>query len=829
MISNTIKLQAILLCFISLSVNLYLTVLSNSVGEREKKQLYEKNHIKPTGSSTSDNVTRELIKKNYNQWPLTFEENKGQVHTNAQFIAQSNSCKAHLSTNEIVFFLSEQADDDGIHVQFKNANPRPQILRENELLERSNYLIGNNKNQWIIDIPHYTKVSYKDIYPGIDLVYHSNNSQLEYDLIVFQGSKLDSISLTFQGIKPLKLDKTGDLVLENKFGRLHQHRPIAYQIINGKKSFIESKYVLKSKYEVGFQIAPYDPTIPLIIDPTVVYISYIRGGFDDVVSHIAVDSDGNAYVTGRTNSLSIATGNAVQNTFKGGTSDAFVTKFNSEGKVVYSTYLGGSFADIGTTIAVDSSGNAYISGITSSSDFPVFNSLQANYGGGLSDAFIAKINPTGDALIFSSFLGGARTDVGSGIAVDADNNIYLTGFTDSADFPLQSPLQNAIAGSSDIFVIKLQAVGDRLLYSTYIGGTDAENSFGITIDSIGNAYVVGTTSSMDFPTSNPLQAKYGGGTEGAFILKLSSEGNKLLFSTFIGGSSSDFGKAIAIDAERNIYITGGTRSINFPLMNALQAAYGGDAFDAFILKINATNNALIYSTFLGGRGLDFSEAISVDFAGNAIIAGSTNSTNFPIANPIANSIQATNAGQFDAFITKLNSLGNTLVYSTYLGGRKNAGGSGIALDKNNDAYIVGNTIPGTISLMLNQNLSIINPLDVIVGFDVFISKIQDPILVLDFSLSFNKTTVNITRGQNLQVDVNINRLNGFNEKVTISPSDTKKLKIKIKPQAITSTDSMVSFNLKAKKKSPIGTQHIVFVAKDESGHLRSNTVTVVVQ
>ncbi len=408
-------------------------------------------------------------------------------------------------------------------------------------------------------------------------------------------------------------------------------------------------------------------------------------------------------------------------------SDAFVTKFNATGSaLVYSTYLGGSGVDSAKGIAVDSAGNAYVTGSTGSTNFPTANPIQPAFDGlPGNDAFVTKLNPSGNALVYSTYLGGNAGDGGRGIAVDAAGNAYVTGDTISTDFPTASPFQAAFGGSmSDAFVTKLNAAGSALVYSTYLGGGGGccgDGGNAIAVDASGNAYVTGDTSSTDFPTASPFQAAFGGAPFGgggdAFVTKLNASGNALVYSTYLGGSGDDGGNGIAVDASGNAYVTGDTTSTDFPTASPFQAAFGGGR-DAFVTKLHPAGNALIYSTYLGGSGNVFEagRGIAADASRNAYVTGETFSTNFPTASPF----QPANSGNFDAFVTKLHPAGNALVYSTYLGGSNPDRGRGIAVDAAGNAYVIGNTF-------FFGDFPTVNPIQPANagGFDAFVAKITD--------------------------------------------------------------------------------------------------------
>ena len=593
-------------------------------------------------------------------------------------------------------------DDTAIlHMKLVGANPSAPITGLDELPGKSNYFIGNEPSKWRTNVPNYAKVKYKDVYPGVDLVYYGNQRQLEYDLVVAPGADPNVIRLAIQsrdsnGAVPLRIDGQGDLVLETgaEKERVRLHRPVVYQEVNGDRHKISGSYIQMARQEIGFQVAAYDTTRPLVIDPVLVYSTYLGGGDDDEGYGIAVDSSGNAYIAGSTASANFPTKTPLQAT-SGGFTDAFVAKLNPSGSaLLYSTYLGGSNNDIAQAIAVDSSGNAYVTGGTNSTNFPTVGAVQASNHGDY-DVFVARLNANGSALGYSTYLGGGGTDVGYGIAVDSAGNAYVTGFTGSVAFPVVNGVQLSAPGNYDAFVTKLNPSGSQLAYSTYLGGSDYDQGSGIAVDSIGNAYVIGFTSSTNFPTQNPLQRSLVPGTCGTapntftcpdvFVTKLNPAGTALIYSTYLGGGGDDEGYGIALDSSGNAYLTGSTSSTNFPTASPFQAANGG-SYDVFVSKLNASGSALVYSTYLGGGGGDSGASIAIDSSGDAYITGNTGSNAFPTFNPL----QA-RTGAFNAFVTKLNPAGSALIYSTYMGGSVGDSGAAIALDSSGNAYVTGTT------------------------------------------------------------------------------------------------------------------------------------------
>ncbi len=661
--------------------------------------------VAPPIAAQSDPKAQATILDSYGKLPLSFEANYGQTDPQAKFLSRTRAYSIFLTGDEAVFVLSPKTNvktkaTTGDHLvpsktanvlrmKLRNANPAAKVVGSDELAGKSNYFIGNDPKKWRTGVPTYAKVKYEGIYSGIDLVYYGNQRQLEYDFIVAPGADPHRIAFTVTGAKRFAQDANGDLAITMKATNeeIRWHKPMAYQETNGVRQEVASTYTIKNNNEVAFELAKYDTRKTLYIDP-LIYSTYLGGSSDDIALGITVDSSGNAYLTGWTSSNDFPTMNPLQTT-NAGDEDAFVVKLNSAGSaLVYSTYLGGSGQDNGVGIAVDASGNCYVTGVTSSPNFPTMNPLQATYGGGNYDAFVSKLNPTGTALVYSTYLGASGDDVGYGIGVDATDDAYITGYTTSTNFPTMNPLQSANGGAYDAFVAQFNPSGSALVYSTYLGGSEDDIGLGLAVDSSGNAYITGVTGSTNFPTKNPLQPANGGAgtnSSNAFVTKINHSGS-LVYSTYLGGSGGDDGFGIAVDSAGNAYVTGYTDSTNFPTANPLQATPGGNG-DAFVSKINSSGTALSYSTYLGGGNLDWGYGIAVDNTGNAYVTGYTASTNFPTSNPF----QAANAGGYDIFVTQINPSGSGLVYSTYLGGSGNDYGRSIAVDATGSAYISGYT------------------------------------------------------------------------------------------------------------------------------------------
>ena len=678
--------------------------------------LFSVSFVAVSGAAAQGKADKESILEVYGKLSLYFIENKGQLDPTVRFYVTISGKTLHSTDKEIVFdlFRGEKAtwkrtesvgkgrQTTGAKTERLVFNLRFENAREGILLEGLdrqdagvNYFVGDDRSKWKTGIPTYKGVVYKRVYKGIDLKVFGNGKDIEYEFIVNPGGNPGDILLTYNGIEGLSTNAEGELLIATAFGELKETKPYIYQEVEGKRA-VDGSFEIRSparqsqtgKFSYGFQVSSYDPSYPLIIDPTLSYSTYLGGRSGDVGYGIAVDVSGNAYVTGYTSSTNFPTQNPYQGT-KPGYYDAFITKLSSSGGTLsYSTYLGGSNRDYGYGIAVDNSGNAYVTGETNSRDFPTQNPYQETYGGD-GDAFITKLSSSGNALAYSTYLGGSDIDGGTGIAVDDSGNAYVTGKTKSRwDFPTQNPYQETYGGDEDAFITKLSSSGSTLAYSTYLGGSSGDVGYGIAVDVSGNAYVTGYTSSTNFPTQNPYQGTKPG-YYAAFITKLSSSGNAFAYSTYLGGSSGDVGYGIAVDVSGNTYITGETDSTNFPTQNPYQGAYGGGPADAFITKLSSSGSALSYSTYLGGSSGDVGYGIAVDVSGNAYITGGTESRGFPTQDPY----QETYAGgSYDVFITKLSSSGNALSYSTYLGGSDRDYGYGIAVDDSGNAYVTGYTI-----------------------------------------------------------------------------------------------------------------------------------------
>jgi hypothetical protein len=652
-------------------------------------------------------ISPAAIQSDYAQLPLSFEANVGQTDSRVDYLARGAGYTMFLTGSGAVLDLRQAASRPNsnsgatgqvsgtvIDMQFVGANQSATVTGLDKQQAVSNYFVGSDPSQWHTGVANYAQVEYQNLYSGIDAVFHGNQGQLEYDFNVAPGADPNQIQLQIAGASGLSIDDAGDLLIHTAGGDLVEKAPSIYQEIGGQRVAVSGHFTLEGADRVGFAIGSYDASLPLVIDPTLSYSTYLgdSGGTADGDA-IAVDSSGNAYVAGNTDSTSFPTTPGAYQATLGGSVDAFVTKFSADGKsLVYSTYLGGSSLDLSIGMAVDSSGNAYIVGATFSTNFPTTaGAFQTAFGGGASDAFVTKLSASGGSLVYSTYLGGSSFENGRAVAINGAGNAYVTGETASSDFPTTAgAYQTTIGGSSDAYITEFNAAGSGLIYSTYLGSADDEFGSGIAIDAAGNAYVAGGTFSTNFPTtSGAYRTSFVGTGPDAFVTKLNASGSALVYSTYVGTVDATT-VPIAIDGSGNVYLTGQTSATDFPTTpGAFQTTYGGGLDDAFVTKLNAAGSGLVYSTYLGGSGVDDGAGIAVNDAGDAFVIGSTNSTNFPTT---PDALQTTyGGGGSDAFLTKLNALGSNLLSSTYIGGSGPDLGRGVALDGPGNAYATGLT------------------------------------------------------------------------------------------------------------------------------------------
>jgi len=600
-----------------------------------------------------------------------------------------------------------------ICVSYVESNKLPRITGERQLGHSCNFFRGRNPSDWYTNVSNFESIVYHDIYDCIDLTFYSSNGQLEYDFVVSQGADISQIRVAYSGVESLEVDSCGDVVVSTAWGSVVERSPIVYQMNSDQKEHLNGQFVLLERDTFGFKIDDLPNRFyTTIIDPVIVYSTYMGGSEGDIAKGIVADSSGNVFVTGWTLSPDFPTINPIQSDNLG-SYDVFISKLTGSGELVFSSYLGGTDYDKSFAIAVDAEGNAAVCGKTYSSDFPTANPIQSEFTSNHFTTFVSKISGTGDALMFSTYLGGTNHEEGEGIAVDCDGNWYIAGNTGSIDFPTVNPYQ-LDQPSTDVFLTKLTGDGSTILYSTYLGGTFDEYARAIAVDDSNCAYVTGKVSSLDFPTVSAFQPNFAGIYNDGFVTKFSSDGGSLVYSTYLGGGASDDqGYGIAVDKCFRATITGYTWSHDFPTKNAIQPNIGGET-DAFVVKLSIAGDSLISGTYLGGSDQDFGWGIDTDKRCNTIVIGTTSSVDFPLHEPLQ-----LDQGEDDAFVTKIDSTGAGLIFSTYLGGSSYEEGYGICVDGNDDVFITGVTA--------GHNFPLKTPFqDSVAGaYDLFVAKFHD--------------------------------------------------------------------------------------------------------
>ena len=621
---------------------------------------------------------------------VRFEENRGQFPAPVLFAARAHTYDFFLTPDAVTIVLRRDERRYALRLKLEGARLTPWETRGVQPAQAPvHYFRGA---EVIGGVRRFERLHADLVAPGIDWTFYGRGGDVEYDLILHPPANPARVRFVYEGARGMRVDGAGHLVVDTPLGPFVQRKPRVLQWRPEGPHEVEAAYHVVGM-AAGLLVAAYDPARPLVIDPQLTYASYLGGASVEVAYGLAIDAAGAWYVTGETLSADfpVQTGfqtdrpdrdafvtkfhpsgaSLVYSTYLGGASidsgraiavdeaghafvtgytfsidfptanpyqtdrpgyDAFVTKLSPAGNtLVYSTYLGGSGADYGWDLALDSGGRAYVTGYTYSTNFPTLNHFQTEPGDSNADAFAAKFTPQGNALVYSTYLGGNRWDAATSIAVDPPGNAYVAGKTDSTNFPLAGPLHGD-RGLRDGFVVKLAPEGGAPLFSTYLGGSEYDEIQDIAVDPDGAVYVAGQTYSTDFPLLNPLRGDPGDRDADAFAAKLHPSGSALLFSTYLGGAKSDSAQAIAVDASRSVHVTGWTESPDFPLLHPSQHSLAG-ALDAFVVKLSPSGSVFAYATYFGGSGLDQSLALALDGAGRAVIAGTTNSRDLPLFTP----------------------------------------------------------------------------------------------------------------------------------------------------------------------------------------------------
>ena len=638
-----------------------------------------------------------------------FEENRGQQDKRVKYFSRGGGTEVFLTATEAVYVVRSSASKEGekrrkgdgeigslrdeqpttkkeqataVYMRLAGANEGANFAPSQQLEHRTNYFNGSDPNFWQTEIPNYQRITAESIYSGIDLVWQGKEQgAIQYDFVVAPFADPSVIEWEIEGADDVLIDEDGSLVIKTDAGEMRQSKPFTYQEDEASRTEVPSTFTLAKSdvsqptkvFSVKFAVGDYDRSKVLTIDPMMGlndlgYSTFLGGGSDDEGKSIAVDSDGIVYITGSTLSTAFPTTAGAYDTTYNGSSDVFVTKLNADGSsLVYSTFIGGSSGDNVTDLVVDSSGNAFVTGFTLSTDYPTTaGAYDTTYGGGDFDVFVTKLNAAGSSLVYSTFIGGSGYDRSNAITVDSSGNAHVTGWTDSPAYPTTpGAYETTKSVAFDAFVTKLNAVGSSIVYSTFIGGTDWEAGSSIAVDSSGSAFVAGFTKSPAYPTTAGAFDTTHNGDYDVFVTKLNAAGSSLVYSTFIGGSSDDLGIDIAVDPSGIAFVTGYTASPAYPTtVGAYDTTHdGGD--DVLVTKLNAAGSSLVYSTFVGGSSDDAGSSIAVDSLGTAFVTGHTASPAYPTT---MGAYDTTHNGGDDVLVAKLNAAGSSLVYSTFIGG-----------------------------------------------------------------------------------------------------------------------------------------------------------------
>ena len=674
--------------------------------------------------------------------PLYFEAN----HDRSEFLTRGSGYQFLIGSTGVQISLRDSSRTAAANMEFEGANGKAPIQGMEEMPGKVNYLIGSDPSQWQTGLPTFARVQVAEIYPGINLVFHGNQRQLEYDFALAPGANPNAIKIHFNGVDNIYKTSQDDLVIKIGGSEICQPAPVIYQTVGGVRKIVRGGYKILDARTVAFEIADYDHSRLLVIDPVLSYSTFFGGNLGTTGYAIALGTNDCVYMAGQTFSKGFFTTGADQTTNRGGilVGDAFVAKLagNPATNLIYLTYLGGNEDDVAYGVAVNPAGNAFVAGITDSTNFPVYNALTNHaaisgkpspLGTYFQDAFVTELNTNGSGLMYSTYLGGESSDGAYGIALDSSDNAYVTGYTFSTNFPVSAnALQEYPACSNNMYVnanafltvITNGGGPSALVYSTYLGGTNYDIGRAITVDANNNVYVAGYTASYNFPIWNtptnflPFLRHLNGATNTSdvnnsfdgFVTKFpplngtilpSAQTNDLNgYSAFLGGTNNDMAYGIAVDGTGNAYVTGWTSSTNFPMTNnpvglfsyLATNGFPNIATNVFLTKIS-TNGQVLDSTVFGGRFVDIGYGVAVDSAGDAFVTGAETSTNFPTANT-SGPLSATNSstiGANDAFVTAINANWSSVNYSVLIGGNKDTFGYGIALDGSTNVFITGGT------------------------------------------------------------------------------------------------------------------------------------------
>lgn len=725
--------------------------------------------IFPVNISGQNNLINEILPTDNQSFSaktsVSFEENRGQFDEKVRYMARAAGATVFLTADEAVYLLPiadcelpiEETDSAKPQCQSPTMNnglnpqseiPKPQSKKafalrmkivgantdstfagENLREHRTNYFRGA-ETDWRTDIPNFGRVQYENVYDGIGMVWHGLETGVtRYDFVVQPNADANQIALEFDGADNLEIDAEGNLLIHTAAGTIKQNKPFSYQETDGVKQEIESGFRIENN-QLRFDLGDYDRSKTLTIDPTVTlnnlaFSTFIGSFADDQANDITVDANGNSYITGKTLSTSFPTTAGTFDTTHNNNEDVFVTKLNSSGTgIVFSTFLGGGFYDEGNGIALDSGGNIYVAG-TATSGFPTTaGAFDTSFNGG-ADVFVTKLNPTGSALVYSTYIGASQIDTANDLAVDSGGNAYIVVRTPDASPALNYPVTAGAFdtihnGFDDVAVTKLNDTGTALVYSTFLGGSSIDNGTSITVNANGEAFVGGSTTDdvTDFPTTAGAFDTTHNGAIDFFVTKLNAGGTALIYSTFIGGSGIDNANGLAIDTAGSVYVVGSVAP-GFPTTAGVFDTTAAGSGETGVSKLSPNGATLVYSTFLGGTQGETARGVAVDAFGNAFVAGDNFGGDYPTT---AGAYDTTFNGSNDGFLTVLNQSATALIYSTYIGGGGSEFANDITLDSVGNVYLTGRTVlnaapfPTTTNAFQTFNGG---------GNDAFVSKFGD--------------------------------------------------------------------------------------------------------
>ncbi len=682
----------------------------------------------PNGAASADGTAgATLALAAYGRLPMIFEPSADRTDGAPRFLARGAEYSVAITSRGAQLALADAGrrglrDYDAsreavIDIRFAGSNPEASVRGVDLQATRIHHIGAAAGTPDHVDIPTYARVAISNAYPDIDVVFYGHGRRLEYDIVVAPGADPSQVGFRIDGIASLSIDHDGNLVLATGSRTLTLQRPVAYQEIEGRRNSVDSAFELGGSGDVRILVGAYDRGRPLVIDPVLSYATYLGGSATEQGTAIAVDAAGNAYVTGYTSSGDFPLMTAYDRTLgRKGDVDVFVSKLNPSGTaLIWSTYLGGSASsDRATGIAVDGAGSAYVTGATSGADFPV-SATAWQKGVTTGGSFVAKLAPAGNALTYSTYVAGATANA---IAVDGAGNAYITGSATASFATTPGALQRTPRSAATGFVLKLNASGSAPVFATFLGGTGTDAATSIAVDAQGSAYIAGWTASGDFPIANAVQSSLRGKKD-AFVTKLDASGAQLVYSTFLGGTLDDAANAIAVDGSGNAYIAGETYSADFPSRSAFQPGKSGSHLvnsslgNAFVARLGPAGNTLVYASFLGGEictGLcqtlgtvlqypgDVAYGVAVDAAGHAYVTGLARSYTFPLVDSAA--IRKQQDNQDSSFVAKVSASGAALLWSTFIRtdfGEADAGltrfapgaATGVALDPAGAAYVTG--------------------------------------------------------------------------------------------------------------------------------------------